>query len=493
VRLLDSDWLLQRAARVEQATSDDERRRLSLPYRQALEQEDPDAFLSTDLLRTLPRGFDGALPVCAVSHAWLSPEHPDELGHQLLSLAGLILRAQRGELPSQQTFTRPEELEGGDAAESGKVIQGYQKLPKRFGIFYDWTSLFQKNSATGTRTEAEGAAFKAALQSMQLWYAHTRIFVIMLTELPEYAAAQGVTPYLERGWPTCERAWAMLAKPHLRRCWPMLLDAGSPTGEPVRLPPMSPARLEELLSSKRFTSRKADLPLVLDLYRQTAIECLGGMNRVRYANHQWSGADFECVVSVLPLLERCKFLGLSGNQASDVGAAALANALRVEGTLPKVETIVVMRNGIGDTGMAAIADAVRSGCCPLLSAINLAGNNASAEGRRLVEKACAERKPPVQADFDFAAATQSERKAQVITSPRVGAADRDGRRWGGGGQRGPTPGAKANKATAARGSASAGGGSDSQISDEGSPGGGGRTERDELVPDISDAQHWPSL
>ena len=355
VRLLDSEWLLRRAEQLEQASSE-ARRELTLPCRQDLECAAPEAFLDVASLRKLPTGYGGALPICAVSHAWISPEHPDPCGAQLLSLASLLRRGQRGELPHQRPL---------DMSAAGPT--GYQRLPARFGIFYDWASLCQKRldgaeaavggahegggngdaatsvpaptlARTPSRTPPERAAFEAALGSMQLWYVHQLLFTVCLTRLP--AECEGLVPsWEERGWPTVEVAWAMLGKPNLRRCWPMVLDAGCESGVMARRPPLHPERLEAELAHKRFTSRKvrgltagpnartllrapsrvgprrssqtacgsplshfwwqSDLPLVLRLYRDTTRALLSGARLLRYANCEWGGDAFTRLAEVL--------------------------------------------------------------------------------------------------------------------------------------------------------------------------------------------------
>lgn len=58
------------------------------------------------------------------------------------------------------------------------------------------------------RTPAERAAFDIALGSMQMWYAHQKLFAILLTTLPDGCEA---LPYGARGWPTVERAWCMVS------------------------------------------------------------------------------------------------------------------------------------------------------------------------------------------------------------------------------------------------------------------------------------------
>ena len=94
VRLLRLSWLLQQA-----------RRGAVLPRRQELPEE---AFLSEAEVRALPRGHmgqvyetcgcmmtdeqraDTPLRIIAISHGWLTPEHPDPFGEQLARFAKQI-------------------------------------------------------------------------------------------------------------------------------------------------------------------------------------------------------------------------------------------------------------------------------------------------------------------------------------------------------------------------------------------------------------------
>ena len=55
VKLLKTEWIKKRAAKLKAATTDDERRKLRLPRRQDLEDE-PEAFMSVERLKELPRG-----------------------------------------------------------------------------------------------------------------------------------------------------------------------------------------------------------------------------------------------------------------------------------------------------------------------------------------------------------------------------------------------------------------------------------------------------
>ena len=95
VKLLRSSWIVARAARLRAATTDDERRMLRLPRRQDIERDEPNAFMNPEELEALPRNsFTGSLALGASSYCWLTPQHPDPLGEQLMSLGAAIERAQ---------------------------------------------------------------------------------------------------------------------------------------------------------------------------------------------------------------------------------------------------------------------------------------------------------------------------------------------------------------------------------------------------------------
>ena len=56
VKLLKTEWIKKRAAKLKAATTDDERRKLRLPRRQDLERDEPEAFMSVERLKELKRG-----------------------------------------------------------------------------------------------------------------------------------------------------------------------------------------------------------------------------------------------------------------------------------------------------------------------------------------------------------------------------------------------------------------------------------------------------
>ena len=74
------------------------------------------------------------------------------------------------------------------------------------GVFLDFGSLFQACKVPGMerkRTIYEEQAFKRALHdTMDLWYAHSRVTVILVTEMPKGLPAHVDTTrtYHTRGW-----------------------------------------------------------------------------------------------------------------------------------------------------------------------------------------------------------------------------------------------------------------------------------------------------
>ena len=145
----------------------------------------------------------------SVSHAWETSVHPDPRGANLLPLlVDAIKKAQ----------TTKEKADGDTA----------KLLPSSLAVFFDFCSLFQRDptlfEASETpeakeegkkrdafiaalkaktafyggeaydksRSEAEGRPFKAALDNMEVWYAHGGTTVVMLTETPEGSSAAGL-------------------------------------------------------------------------------------------------------------------------------------------------------------------------------------------------------------------------------------------------------------------------------------------------------------
>jgi hypothetical protein len=394
VRLLDSDWLLARADQLASASSEEGRMLLAMPRRQDLEQHHPEAFMSVEDVRGLvindeahgyKHGGSGAIAVGAISHAWVTASHPDPQGIQLEKVAALLRAAQGRQLARQKR--------GWDCTNPRR--DGYQALPKRVALFYDWASLFQAvKSPDGKivvdKTSEEKQSFDFALGSMQIWYLHQKLFSIMLTSLPARCTAR---PYTSRGWPTIEKAWIMVAKMNNVGCWPMVYEVDSESGEACRLPPLHPDRMQEYIETKVFSSPKADKPLVMRLYRETVTAVLGEATKLSFGECGWTDAEVIAFAEVLPLCRRCLKLNLGRNDFSDDGVAALAKAVSA-GALPALEVLALNDNSIGVTGVEALLGAAALGAFPSLRKLFLHNNRIEASGCNALAQALEARALP---------------------------------------------------------------------------------------------------
>lgn len=336
VMLLRSSYIKARAALLRAATSDEERRRLALPRRQDLERDEPWAFMSADELAALPRNDEkcgGQLALGASSYCWLTPEHPDPLGHQLMSLADAIERAE---------------------AEKCKQHNGF---PSEAGFFIDYTSIHQKD-AQGERQPEEAAAFQEALSTMQIWYAHTKATAFLTRDLPP--GNDHLPKYAERGWTTCESSWAALAKVSApgfcgTPIWDVTCDESYKRG-----PPMAPAAMARRVAGRRFTSKKGDLPMVIEINTRTILSLFRDVDALGYIDLDWGDKEVAQLCEVLPLCASLKKLNLAGNAIGDAGVAALVELMK-GGALPNLERLVIRRNPIGEAGQAALAEALGGG------------------------------------------------------------------------------------------------------------------------------------
>jgi len=362
VRLLDSDWLLRRADALEAAESQEARQALALPSRRELERNYPEAFVDISIIKALPRGTHGELPIGSVSHAWQGPAHADPNGDALCALASALRKAQQGELPKQQLNW------------DGKGAKGYQKLPPRVGIFLAWSSLYQHvlDAATGSmimpRSYAEEAAFLTALTTVQVWFVHQMTFVVQIN-----LGSRGET----RGWWNVEHAWSMIVKPNSQLAWPMILNVDSGgIRSAVRVPPMAPDALERLLKTKAWTAPTVDMPLVVRLYRETFLTVFQDSTFLNYKRSDWGDAEFAILAEGMHLWTEALKINLGDNLCGDQGAIAVATAVKA-GALPSVEILGLYRNQLGAAALRAFADAIAAGGMPALQVLSLDGNRAT--------------------------------------------------------------------------------------------------------------------
>ena len=104
-----------------------------------------------------------------------------------------------------------------------------------------------------------------------------------------------------------------------------------------RAPPLAPPVFKEDLSTKTFTSPKADRETVGNLYEKEFDEKLGEATSLAYGGLQWTDADVVKLCGAIAtgkLVKLEKLSSPSRNQIGDAGVAALAEAA---GKLPKLD------------------------------------------------------------------------------------------------------------------------------------------------------------
>lgn len=264
-----------------------------LPRHQDLPQEA--IWGARDLVHALGNQKKEAPRIVAISHSWLTREHPDPYGFHLNQFAPLL-----------RSFARHCKVEIENVA-----------------VFIDWCSLPQR-----PRYQEEERTYSRALSHMDLWFAHWLTEVWMLTKVP-----QGVVPYKDRGWTLFERAAAALITPP-----ESVLDLGSLMpgrknwGQVIkdcqaeRGPPLLPEAFEQELARKIFAYEE-DRDIVTRSYRDTFHQVLGYAEQLWYGSLAWGDREAEQLAEVLPLCERLQELELQGNDIGDAGAAALAEVI----------------------------------------------------------------------------------------------------------------------------------------------------------------------
>lgn len=303
-------------------------------------------------------------PFVVVSYAWGAREHPDADGRQLrevLSPAIEWYMSERAELIRFRGVLGPH------------ILNPFDSDGCDFCIFLDYSSMYQhspdshscvdcRKSELGPcehhrRSPSEERAFKRALGSMDLLYAHQRTCVWRMTRQLD---GQSGAEYKDRGWPTFETSvsWLITLAPNC-------LDLGTMEARKVlrgfkgrerpaerlaaqasylahfypgvhgklqdaRRPPILPDDFERDMETKALTNGK-DKEVVIKLQREVATTVLGGVESLDFSSLGWGPSDAELIVKALPLCTRLATLNISYNQIADQGAALICEALRGNG------------------------------------------------------------------------------------------------------------------------------------------------------------------
>ena len=349
VRLVRCSWILERAEKIRSKGA-----QWRMPRRQQLEKEEPDAFLGLGELKRLKHehGGKGKLAIASLSYCWLTPEHPDPEGAQLVALADKIIKAQSRERAP---------------------------FPAEAGFFIDFLSLCQKDEA-GERTEDELEAFRTALSNMQIWYAHANTTAFL-------ARQQGASPaYDARGWTTCESNWSMLIKRQEGGCTNPIFAVNE--DKLSRRAPIGPVEVARQVAQRRFTSRSTDLPMVIAINVRTILSVFRDAKVLFYSTVGWGDAEAVQLAEILPLCSQVTDLWVTNNNVGDEGIAAIARWI---GTSKTIQSVLLYNNPWGDRGADALCEGLRAntalnGGTPSVMSMRLYGTQVSSQAKKRLAK-----------------------------------------------------------------------------------------------------------
>ena len=284
------------------------------------------------------------------------------------------------------------------------VAQGTPLLPPDVAIFFDWTSLCQKDPVLfddmetpnaqpteearnafledlrvgrkyfggkayqKSRSGPAQACFNSALCRMEVWYASSLTTVLLMTA---QRAESSTLAYQLRGWTNFERACAMLAKAGVSRgFWPTLIDASRTDSTCKRFAPLTPDLMSALLADKHFTNG-ADREFVLQLYVRTANVVIGSAEELRFDGLGWDDAQLAVLCEWLPQCTSIRELALYRNKLTDEGLKTLVKAMEMNCVLQKLEALYLWGNMITASGSAVLAHALEAGALPSLKKLTL--------------------------------------------------------------------------------------------------------------------------
>ena len=277
----------------------------------------------------------GALFV-ALSYRWLTKKHPDPKGFHLKIVVDVLQRYRgtagywnkHGPNPGGSPLVRAFEGKGLGAPDCA--------------IFWDFASLYQKPRAAN-----EDALFLPGLKASNVWYGHAASVCWMQSELP--AGFAGVA-YEASGWCFVEAAISAGVKPAKQR-----LDLGKRTEEALehcydgdfpnfhikltgvcaarRPPALLPSRVRELLQTEKTFTASSDVETVAELYRRFFDGIASSASRLDFRQLQWRADEARQLAAVLPRFTALTALDVSGNKLGAEGGQAIAEGVRISGSL----------------------------------------------------------------------------------------------------------------------------------------------------------------
>lgn len=245
----------------------------------------------------------------AISHCWLSREHPDPEGSKLRQLGFFLRKLQQSTCAS-------------------------------IAVFLDWCSLYQKrvhrSAGKLERLPQERECFARSLEQSHFWYAHECINTWCLTQVPD-----GMRSFDDRGRTTwevivgsmltgCSTKYAhVLTELKARKAFVLDVNQISPGecehlryGELVerckiiRRPPLMPDAFAELIAGKFFTCGKNDRPLIKRMYLKVFKEIYGTVKRLNFRSLPWRDAELLELCTVIPHCHKLEVLELSLEQVT---------------------------------------------------------------------------------------------------------------------------------------------------------------------------------
>ena len=124
----------------------------------------------------------------------------------------------------------------------------------------------------------------------------------------------------------------------------------------IRWPPLTPEAFATELETKAFTSKKADLQAVADLYERAFTKRLAAAEELRYQGLGWGDAEAVTLSHALHAAHEVYMLLLQDNEIGDAGVRALAASLRA-GAAPKLTSIFLGRNPAGAAAVQELKEA----------------------------------------------------------------------------------------------------------------------------------------